>query len=1032
MFPRTRSRQSAPPVEERKQATILFADVCGSTASISELDVEQTRDYLAPATQLMRDAAQAYGGKVFRVEGDAVLAVFGAPLGQEDQALRACLAAIDIHRRASDHASAGPPLVVRVGINSGEVIVWKDPESQADRVDGKSIHMAKRLEEFARPGTVVLGASTHRLVAQEVDTESLGIREVRDLGDVEVFELAARSRRSAVDPLARRRQLGPLLGRGNALAALDLVTQQVRAGRLRIVGLRGEAGIGKSRVSAEYAAHLRAEGFKDYWVCGRSYATHIPYGVIADLLRALMGIPDAEAGKQLEAAHAIAAQWPQAQQAHWAAAADLLDIGEREVAWLALTPSQRQRHVTECLLWLIATRVAPDPVVIVVDDIYLADRESQRLLEALARRMENMPVLICATYRQDFVHRWANASSFTEHWIGPLQTEDMRGLARAMLGSDESVNPVVEALIERADGNPFFLEQMAMTLVDDGTLVGVPGAYQCTRAGAELRVPASIAAVIGARVDRLPSGAKAALEAAAIVGRPISGRVIGAMQKLDASAAEDHLRAAQSSGLLVSNPIEGSDEAARFEFRHGLVQEAVAATLTRPRRKALHRAAFDALHALYAGQLVEQSSVLAHHAYNGEAWAEAAEFALKSMSRSIARSAYRDALRVFALGLDASQRLADPRIRLDSELSLRMKALGAQLPLGQSDEIVANLERAEAITRELGDTLRQAGVALQLAVVLWTRGSYRQGLEAAATAEQTAMSAGSSSVRMAAMQARILLHHGLGLYGDVVAVAQDIEREFAVELRARQIMPGWAVIATVNIQVFHADVLCRMAKFEDAQAACDRAYRELKEHEHAFSRAMVDFVQAEVWMAQGRHADACALLKNTLLSCKANDLPTMYPPILATLAGAMAGMGQEVEAVAILEKAIADHVPLAGGSYNRYYFPKYLAVALLGNRRFDEAIAAAADARAQAASFEQRGHEADALALQAEIEAVAGRSRDSLAHFEEAQVMARARGMDLVVRRCRAGIDRVMMADQMSVGRLVAGLDNIYGGTDAE
>jgi len=1024
------TKAAAPVVEERKQATILFADVCGSTAHIKGFDVEEARDYLAPATHSMREAVQAYGGSVYRVEGDAVLAVFGAPLGQEDQALRACLAAVDIQRRANEQASSGAPVVVRVGINSGEVIAWKDPESHTDRVDGKSIHLTKRIEELARPGTVVLSGATFRLVSEELDAVPMGTHEIRDLGKVELFDLSTTSQRSAVHPLARRRQMGPLVGREDLLAALGAVAEQVRAGNLRIVGLRGEAGIGKSRVSAEYAKQLRGQGFRDHWVCGRSYATHIPYAVVADLIRVLIGVPDTDVQRQREAVHAIVAQWPEAQRKHWSAVADLLDLGQPEESWLSLTPAQRRRHVMETVHWLISTRVADGPVMIVVDDIYLADRESQRLIDSLVRRLDNMPVLICATYREDFENHWMNSSWFTEQWLGPLPTSDLGGLARELLGTDESVALVVDALIERADGNPFFLEQMTMTLVDDATLVGTPGAYRCGHAEAELRLPASIATIIGARVDRLPPAAKVALESAAIVGWPISGEVIGAMQKVDAALAEGYLRAAQSSGLLVpsapGNPKAGT-AAARFEFRHGLVQEAVAAALTRPRRKALHRAAFDALRTHFAERCGEHASVLAHHAYHGEAWAEAAEFAPRSMSRSIARSANRDALRVFALGLDATRRLSDEEAMLRCELALRLEALGAQLPLGLIDELVGNLERAEAITRKLGDKRRQAGVSLQLAVVLWTRGSYRQGLEAARNATATALTAGSRSVQMAAMQARMLLHHGLGQYRDVVAAAHEIEREFRVELAARQIMPGWAVIAAVNLKVFLADVLCRMAKLDEAQQACDAAYREVAQHEHAFSRVLIDFVQAEVWMAQQRHADAARLLKTTLASCKSNDLPTMYPPILAILAGSMAGSGQAPAAVALLEKAIADKVFLAGGRYNDYYFPKYLAIALAQAGRYEEAITAAAHARAAAASHEQRGHETDALVLMAEIESDAGRSQDALLHFREALAAALLQETELVARRCRAGIERGT-GQPLAAGGHAAGRNGIGGG----
>ncbi|MET0351706.1 MAG: AAA family ATPase [Rhizobacter sp.] len=1021
----------ARPAEARKQATILFCDVCGSTASIQHLDVEEARDWLQQATQLMCEAVSAYGGNVFRIDGDGVLVVFGAPLGQEDQAVRACLAAAEIQRRAAARSATGFPLVTRAGIHSGEVIVWRDPGSRTDRVDGKSIHLAKRLQEFARPGTVLLSGATRRLLSGQVDDTPLGVHELRDVGKVALFELSVTAQHSAVDPLARRRLLGPLVGRQHALDSLAQVERQVRAGRLRVIGLRGEAGIGKSRVASEYARTLREAGFRDHWVCGRAYATHLPYAVIAELIHTLMGVPDGDPARQREAVRAIVAGWPADRRLHWSAAADLLDIGEHDTSLDTMPPAQRLRNIVETVVALAVERAAEAPLLVVVDDIYLADRESVRLLESLARRVEHQRVLLCATYRQDFVHRWGSAPWFTEHWIGPLETGDMADLARALLGRDAGLDPVVEALVERADGNPFFLEQMAMTLVDDGTLVGAPGDYHRGDADAEVRLPASIAAVIGARVDRLPPAAQGALEAAAIVGRPISGPVIGAMLGMGADEAEAHLSAAQSSGLMVAQAPADTSAPQRFEFRHALVQDAVTATLTRPRRKALHRAAFDALAVHFADQLGEQAAVLAHHAYDGEAWAEAAGFALRAMARAIACSAYRDALRLFTQGLDASRRIGDAQGRLASELSLRMKVLGAQLPLGQTDDIVTNLERAEAITQELGDTRRQAGVLLQLAVVLWISGSYRHGLDVASRAADTAATAGSPSVRMAAMQARLLLHHALGLYDQVVFIARQIEREFGNHQGMRQIMPGWAVVANVNLRTFLADVLWRMGRLDEAQAACDEAYRELDSQDHAFSRVLVDFVQAEVWMVQERHADALQRLRATLVSCQANDLTSMLPPVIAILAGCMAACGQPAEAVTLLEDAIEGKLPDTGGRYNAYYFPKYLALALARSGRLDEAVTAAQQARTAAASFGQAGHEADALVILAEIEADAGRARDAHDHFDEALSLARSRGIVVLEQRCEAGLARTATAAPPPL-RHLAHSDHLFGSDDGE
>ena len=867
---------------------------------------------------------------------------------------------------------------VRIGIDSGEVVYAGPVSANASanfRVDGPPIHLASRLERLAAPGAAFLSGRTLRLVGDQIETKALGSRPIRGFTSaVDVYELALGRQTSAAAPLARRRHLAPLVGRDDAVGELAAVARQVHDGGLRVVGIRGEAGIGKSRLIAELCVRLQIEGFATQSVTARAYASHVPYGLVVDLVRALLR-RCADTAKPSD----------EGDGPHASALADLLESGDPGALWRALTPQQRRQRIAEAVGWLVAERTRRGPWVIVVEDVFLADRDSLRLLESLAQRLRSQPLLLLLSYRQDFVHRWSDSPWFVEHWVGPLPSSQMEELAQVLLGADASLQGIRAGVLERADGNPFFLEQMVMTLVDDGSLRGPPGAYRSNLAEAQLRVPASIMAVIGARVDRLPSAAKASLEAAAIIGEPLDAVVIAPMQRIDPAEADGHLRQALSSGLitLAVPPANGC-----YVFRHALVQETVVAALTRPRRKQLHRAAFDALLLRGVDPASDSAAVLAHHAYNGENWLAAAECAQRAMSRSIARSANRDALRVFDLGLDAARRVEPEANMLPCELALRMEALGAQMALGQLDSIVSNLERAEAITRTLGDTRRQAAVSLQLAVSLWTRGSYRQGLEAAANAGSAASVAGSHSLQMAAIQARMMLNHGLGRYAEAEADATRVEREFVAELRARRLMPGWAVIAAVNVKAFRADVLICRGDLEPAGEACDAAYRELSSQDHAFSRVLTDFVYAGLLMAQQRADEAVALLGKALELCRLHDVPTMHPPVLARLGGALACCGEAAQALALLEPAIAGKAYLAGGRYNEHYFAFNLAMALWKADRIEEAVVAAHQAFDAAAMFEQRGHQAQSLLLLAQIEDSAGRLEAAGHHFDLARTAA--------------------------------------------
>lgn len=994
------------PVAERKYVTLMFADLCGSTAEVARVDPEEAQGYLDRALGTMAEAVDTYGGVVHRLQGDGIVGVFGAPLALEDHALRACLAALAIQRRMRERPAdrrSAPPLV-RIGIHSGEVVVGSIDKllSSHPRLDGAAIHLAARLEEMAAPGSVLLSLATARLLDGALDTQALGPRKIRGFDtEVELHLLALDSERSAAAPLANRRDLSPLVGREQMLATLRDVALRVARGRMCVVGVRGDAGIGKSRLVVQFGSEARDLGFRVCAMGTRSYTSHLPYSTLADLMRALMGLqPDIDPNRERERGRAAVAGWGPSGLRQLDAATDLLDLAPLGAEWLALTASQRRARIGEAFLWLVRRQIAEGPLMIVVEDVHRADRDSLRMLESIWRLLGDLPVLLCVSYRQDFVHRWAEAAWFEEHWIGPLPQKDMLRLADALLGRHESLVSVLPALLERADGNPFFLEQMSLTLVDNGALVGSPGAYRYQGGDLEPRVSSSIASIVGARVDRLTPAAKATLESMAILDETVSAETLGTMTGRTTEAVERHLRLCRDSGLLVATPAEadaGSEPGpSAYAFRHALVQEVVAAALTRPRRQLLHRAAFHALTTRLGARARERASVLARHAYQGGAWVEAAQWAVASMARSIARSANRDALRVLDLGLDAASRIEDEPTRLAQELALRTEALGALMPLGHFDAMFKHLEHAKTVTERLGDPRRQAAVSLQMAVLLWTRGMYAQGLDAAADAARAADVAGSRAAQMTAAQAQLMLDHGLGRYGSLVARAREVELRFAAELGARRIMQGWAVLPSINVKVFLADALARMGDIEEAQKVCDLGYDELRTQDQVFSRLLLDVSQVTLWLRSGRHREAIDRLRVDLSMCREHDIPTMMPSVAGLLAEALGRDGQTVEACALAERMLFDRSYLLGGRYNEFYLHYGLGLALATAGQHGAAREQLGAAQRHAASYQQHGHEADALLALGETELLADDPSTALLHLRAAAARAQQCSMRVV------------------------------------
>ena len=996
---------------ENKHVSVLFVDVCDSTSLLQHADPEEFRDYLGEALDLATDAVGTFGGTISQLLGDGLVALFGAPLAQEDHALRACLAALKIQRTIipGDEARgvAGPRL--RIGINSGEVLVGVVGQYQWSHygADGKTIHIASRLEKMAAPGGILISASTQRLVAQQIDTRPIGVQTVRGLpAPIELHEVVVGTESSAAAPLTRKQQWAPLVGREDSLQVLASAIETVRNGAMRSIGLRGDAGIGKSRLIADWAGALSREGVDVCIARAWGYASTRGYSTVADLIANMLGLPrTGVADSRQVAMRALVAKWPAEGADHLAAVSDLLGAAAPNEAWLALNPAQRRRRIGEALLWLVRGRVQAGLFVLVLEDIFLADRESQRLFEALMPRLEGLPILICVSYRSDFEHQWGQAAWFAEHLVPPLPNDEMRALAGALLGDDPSLLGVKDELVRRAEGNPFFMEQLVITLIDDGSFEGTPGAYRLQKPLGELRVPGSIAAVISARVDRLPDTAKSALEAASVLDDPITRELIAAMHELDLARAEELLGLCLSSGLLTTpDQARGSLESRAFVFRHALVRDVVLGTLTRVRLRALHRLAFLALHAQPGAGDADAAPALALHAFKGEEWEHAAKFTVKSMARAVSRSANHEALQLFEMGVQASRRVDREAAAQSLELALRLEAIGAMMALGHIDEIFTNMERAEAIAAQLNDQRARASVSTQTAVFRWMRGQFEQALRYASQGLEAARLAERRHMTMAAHQARLMSLHALGRYSEAAEEGRLLLAQYGPELAQHHVQAGWAAIPIINLYSFHASTLWRLGDCEAGHEVCARAYEILSAVDHPFSCLLIDLVQGQIWIEKGELDKAEVLMRNAVQRCATRNIPAMLPSCIGTLGSALARNGKASEAASILEKGFADRICDAAGPYGRIFMRVGLGVAYRNLGRLEDAIRAGRKAIDQAG--EEYGHRTEAVFELAETLRRAGDARAAEECFMQASEAARRLEMPYYHKRAAAALAR--------------------------
>jgi class 3 adenylate cyclase len=545
---------------ERKQVTVLFADLKGSTELIEGLDPEEARQLLDPALHVMMDAVQRYEGTVNQVLGDGIMALFGAPVAHEDHAVRACYAGLAMQvamRRYAEEVrhSRGLEMQARVGLNSGEVVV---------RTIGNGLHMdysavgqttylAARMEQLATPGSIRLTAATLRLAEGLVRVNTLGQFPVKGLSEpVEVFELIGASAIRQRLQASAARGLTRFVGRQQELLALQHALEQAGAGHGQVIGLVGEAGVGKSRLVYEFVHSHHTSGWSVLESAAVSYGKATPYFPLIDMLRRYSHIEEQDDTRTIRAK--VTGQvltLDETLQPILPALLSLLDALPEDSPFLQLDPPQRRRHTFDALKRLLLRESQMQPLLLVVEDLHWIDAETQALLDSLIESLPTTRMLLLINYRPEYQHGWGSKTYYTQLRLDPLPPASAGAFLAALLGDDASLAPLTLLLSARTEGNPFFLEESVRTLIETGVLIGTTGAYRLRQPLQGLPIPATVQAVLAARIDRLPPEDKRLLQTAAVIGTDVPFTLLRAIADMPETALRRGAPA--SGGILVQD-----------------------------------------------------------------------------------------------------------------------------------------------------------------------------------------------------------------------------------------------------------------------------------------------------------------------------------------------------------------------------------------------------------------------------------------------------------------------------------------------
>jgi class 3 adenylate cyclase len=662
---------------ERKQVTVLFADLKGSMELLADRDPEEARKLLDPVLKHMMEAVHRYEGTVNQVMGDGIMGLFGAPLAHEDHAVRACYAALrmqeSVKRYAEDvHRTVGVPLHIRVGLNSGEVVVrsiGSDLHMDYTAV-GQTTHLAARMEQMAMPGSILIPPGTLDLAEGYIVAKPLGLRPVKGLETpIEVYEVTGASTVRARLHAAAARGLTRFVGRDAKLEQLRQALEHARAGHGQLVAVVGEPGVGKSRLSWEFTHSHRTEGWLIVEGGSVSYGKATAYLPVIDLLKAYFQIEGRDdvrkireklTGKLLSLDRALEPCLP--------ALLGLLEVPVEDAQWQRLDPPQRRQLTLDGVKRLLLRESQVQPLLLLFEDLHWIDAETQALLDSLVDSLPTTRVLLLTNYRPEYQHGWGSKTYYRQLRIDPLPPESAEELLRPLLGDDLSLGPLKRLLIERTEGNPLFLEESVRTLVETHALVGDRGAYQLAKAAQTVQVPATVQAILAARIDRLPPEDKRLLQAASVIGKDVPFALLQAIGDLPDEDFRLGLGRLQAAEFLYEARLFPDLE---YTFKHALTHEVAYGSLLHDRRRDLHARIAETIEGLDSERLTEQVDRLAHHAFRGEVWAKAVTYGRQAGAKALARSANREAASSFERALDALQRLPEGQETLEQEIDLR-------------------------------------------------------------------------------------------------------------------------------------------------------------------------------------------------------------------------------------------------------------------------------------------------------------------------------------------------------------------------
>jgi class 3 adenylate cyclase/tetratricopeptide (TPR) repeat protein len=1001
---------------ERKQVTVLFADIKGSMELLVDRDPEAAQKLLFdPVLNRMIEAVHRYEGTVHRVMGDGIMALFGAPLAVEDHAVRACYAGLRMQETVTRYAdevrrSHGVPVAIRVGLNSGEIVVRTigNDLHMEYTVVGQTAHLASRMEQMANPGSVLTTADTLRLAEGHVAVTPLGPVPVKGLVDpVQIYEVtgvgAARTRLEA----AAGRGLTRFVGRDAQLEQFLRARQLAGQGHGQVVAIIGEAGVGKSRLVHEFLHSYYTADWLILESSSASYGRATPYLPVIELLRRYfkISVHDRPHSIREKISDRILTLDP-ALQDTLPPLLDLLDALDPEHPFRSVDPPQHRQYTYQAVIRLLLSESRVQPVVAVLEDLHWNDVLTLGLLNELVLAAQNARLLLVVNYRPEYSDDWQNLPNYHQLRLDPLASESVADLLQALLGSGPSLTALKRFLAGRASGNPFFLEEIVRSLVDTGVLEGVRGRYRLARAFSSVDVPPTVRSVLAARIDALSPAEKRLLEEAAVIGHDAPFTLLQAICGLSEDRLRGLLDNLQADEFLYATQLFPD---LQYTFKHSLTHDVTYSGVLHERRREIHARVVDAMEKLYADRLGEQVERLAHHAVQSGLKEKAVHYLRQAGGKAAARSAVSDARAWFQQALGVLKALPESQAALEQAFEIRLELRPVLRQLGDSRQMLEHLRESEALAERMKDDRRRGLVCAFMTTIQSTLGELDEALATGTRALEIAERFRDLRLRILAKSFLQQTYYYRGEYEKVV--------EFGVDNLAA-LPPEWVhehfgltVPASVVCRAWLSMGLAELGRFAEAAKYRVQATRLAEPTQHAFTIAWAHFAASVGYLLKGEWAKARSRIEHWIATARTGNVAIQLPWAVACSAWALAQTGEASEASSRVRESEQLLERQAAGGLVVYHSWGYHAAGraclLLG--RLDDAQRLADCA--VGSSRHRPGFAAHASRLLGDIATHPDGfdAESGAAHYREALLLAQRQGTRPLVAHCHLGLGKLYM-----------------------